>query len=50
MQSQKRIHRIGQKNTCFYYILEARDSIDTKVYNALKKGEDYTNYLFESGE
>lgn len=50
MQSQKRIHRIGQKNTCFYYILEARDSIDTKVYNALKKGENYTNYLFESGE
>lgn len=50
MQSQKRIHRIGQKNTCFYYILEARESIDTKVYNALKKGEDYTNYLFESGE
>ena len=50
MQSQKRIHRIGQKNTCFYYILEAKDSIDTKVYNALKKGEDYTNYLFESGE
>lgn len=50
MQSQKRIHRIGQKNTCFYYILEARDSIDTKVYNALKKGEDYTNYLFEGGE
>lgn len=50
MQSQKRIHRIGQKNTCFYYILESRDSIDTKVYNALKKGEDYTNYLFESGE
>lgn len=50
MQSQKRIHRIGQKNTCFYYILEARDSIDTSVYNALKKGEDYTNYLFESGE
>jgi SNF2 family DNA or RNA helicase len=50
MQSQKRIHRIGQKNTCFYYILEARDSIDTKVYNALKKGEDYTNYLFESGK
>lgn len=50
MQSQKRIHRIGQKNTCFYYILEARNSIDTKVYNALKKGEDYTNYLFESGK
>lgn len=50
MQSQKRIHRIGQKNNCFYYILEAKNSIDTKVYNALKKGEDYTNYLFESGE
>lgn len=50
MQSQKRIHRIGQKNNCFYYILEAKNSIDTKIYNSLKKGEDYTNYLFESGE
>lgn len=49
MQSQKRIHRIGQKNNCFYYILEAKNSIDTKIYNSLKKGEDYTNYLFESG-
>ena len=49
MQSQKRIHRIGQKNNCFYYILESKNSIDTKIYNSLKKGEDYTNYLFESG-
>ena len=49
MQSQKRIHRIGQKNNCFYYILEAKDSIDGKIYKTLQKGEDYTNYLFESG-
>ena len=50
MQSLKRIHRIGQKATCFYYILETKDSIDGKIYKALKKGENYTNELFRKDE
>lgn len=47
MQSQKRVHRIGQTRPCFYYILEA--GIDTDIYDALSKQENYTNRLFEDG-
>lgn len=47
MQSMKRIHRIGQKQTCFYYQLICKGSVEEKIYAALQKGEDYTNLLFE---
>ena len=47
MQSKKRTHRIGQTNTCFYYFMKVEGSIETKIYRALEKGEDYTNKLFE---
>ena len=47
MQSQKRVHRIGQDKPCFYYILETENSIDGKILEALNKQEDYTNRLFE---
>ena len=50
MQSQKRIHRIGQDKPCFYYILETENSIDRKILQALNRQEDYTNILFERGE
>lgn len=46
MQSIKRIHRIGQEKKCFYYELVVDDSIESKIYKSLKKGEDYTNELF----
>ena len=46
MQSQKRIHRIGQDKPCFYYILETENSIDRKILQALNRQEDYTNILF----
>lgn len=46
MQSQARIRRIGQKRSCFYYILETKDSIDGRIYEALSKQEDFTNALF----
>ena len=46
MQSKKRIHRIGQKNTCFYYYLITKNSIDEKIYRSLEKGKDYCNELF----
>ena len=35
-QSRARIHRIGQKNTCTYLHLIARDSIDEEVLRALR--------------
>lgn len=47
MQSQKRIHRIGQNNSCFYYKLTCKSSIEERIYRALNKGVDYTNDLFE---
>lgn len=46
-QSKKRIHRIGQKKTCFYYNLIAKGSVEEKIYDALAKGKDYTDKLFE---
>lgn len=47
MQSKKRIHRIGQSKSCFYYFMKVKGSIEEKIYNSLEKGEDYTNYLFK---
>ena len=43
-QAKKRIHRIGQKSHCFYYLLKC--GFDYAVYNILEKREDYTNKLF----
>lgn len=46
-QSKKRIHRLGQKNTCFYYYLITKDSIEEKIYKTLLERKDFTNKLFE---
>lgn len=40
LQSQDRIHRIGQSKTCFYIDLVANGTIDEKVIAALEKKED----------
>lgn len=45
-QSRKRIHRIGQDQTCFYYILICKESIETKILQTLRKRKDYTDRLF----
>ena len=47
MQSQKRIHRIGQERPCFYYQLICQNSIEEKIYSALSQGVNYTESLFE---
>lgn len=47
LQSLARTWRIGQDRPVFYYIMETENSIDGKILEALKKGEDYTNALFE---
>jgi len=49
MQSQKRIHRIGQGKPCYYYKLICENSVEEKIYESLKNGVDYTDYLFEQG-
>lgn len=49
-QSKKRIHRIGQDRTCFYYYLTCKGSIEEKIYNTLAMRKDYTEALFEMEE
>lgn len=50
MQSQKRIHRIGQDRPCFYYIIKCRKTVEERIHAALKRGEDYTDELFREEE
>ena len=45
-QSIKRIHRIGQTKTCFYYRMITKDSIESEIYMTLDKLQDYTDALF----
>ena len=49
-QSKKRIHRIGQTKTCFYYYLTCKGSVEEKIYKTLAMRRDYTEALFEEGE
>lgn len=46
-QSKKRIHRIGQQKSCFYYYLTCRNSIEEKIYETLAMRKDYTDKLFK---
>lgn len=46
-QSKKRIHRIGQTKTCFYYYLLSKQSIEIDNLEALKLGRDLTDDLFK---
>lgn len=47
MQSQKRIHRIGQTISCFYYIFFCEGTVEERIYKALQRGVDYTDELFK---
>jgi len=47
-QSKKRVHRIGQKTTCFYYYLLVRNSIEIHNFESLKLGKDLTDELFKN--
>lgn len=49
-QSKKRIHRIGQSKTCFYYYLTCKGSVEEKIYNTLAMRKDFTDKLFEEGD
>lgn len=46
-QSKKRIHRIGQDRSCFYYYLLVKNSIEEWNLNLLKEGKELTDELFE---
>lgn len=47
-QSKKRINRIGQNRTCYYYNLTVTGSIEERIYNTLAMRRDYTEALFEN--
>lgn len=46
-QSKKRIHRIGQKKTCFYYYLLVKGSFEERNLKMLREGKEYTDELFK---
>lgn len=46
MQSQKRIHRIGQDKPCFYYLMLCPGTVEENILSALERGVDYTDELF----
>lgn len=46
-QSKKRINRIGQDRTCYYYNLTVTGSIEERIYSTLAMRKDYTEKLFE---
>lgn len=45
-QSQDRIHRIGQTNKCTYIILQARNTIDEKIYDCLQRKKSAVDELY----
>lgn len=46
-QSKKRIHRIGQDKTCFYYYMLVSNSIEIWNLELLKTGKELTDDLFK---
>ena len=46
-QSKKRIHRIGQEKTCFYYFLLVKNSVETnEILPTLKVRKEWSDELF----
>ncbi len=49
-QSKKRIHRIGQEQPCFYYILLGKNTIEEQILETLEMRKDFTDELFTEYE
>ena len=45
-QSKKRIHRIGQEHSCFYYLMLSTGTIEESILCTLEQRKDYTDELF----
>ena len=45
-QSQDRIHRIGQNNKCTYIILQAKDTIEEKIYSCITNKANAVDELY----
>lgn len=46
-QSKKRIHRIGQNQNCFYYVMLCPGTVEEDILHALEERRDYTDELFK---
>lgn len=46
-QSLARIHRVGQNEHVFYYLFKTIGTVENKIYNSIKRGEDYDEKLFK---
>lgn len=46
-QSKKRIHRIGQEQNCFYYIMLCPGTVEEHILHTLEQRKDYTDELFK---
>ena len=46
-QSKKRIHRIGQQKTCFYYQMLCPGTVEEAILETLEKRKDFTDELFK---
>ena len=49
-QSKKRVHRIGQKHTCFYYYMICPGTVEEDILRTLEQRKDYTDELFKAYE
>lgn len=49
-QSKKRIHRIGQENPCFYYLMICRNTVEEQILQTLEARRDFTDQLFIEGD
>ena len=46
-QSKKRIHRIGQNQPCFYYLMICKNSVEEVMLKTLEERRDFTDELFK---
>lgn len=49
-QSKKRIHRLGQDKSCFYYYMLTNNSIEHDILEVLNTRRDFTDKLFDEME
>lgn len=49
-QSQKRIHRLGQEQPCFYYLLICPGTVEEDILSTLEMRKDYNDELFRKLE
>lgn len=49
-QSKKRVHRIGQAQPCFYYLLLCENTVEEAILAALEQRRDFTDELFRKTE